>query len=59
VHYDACNLVELEAAIAACPLAEVKTPPVETERQIYGVNAGTAPRVARLFRETIRRRKWP
>jgi hypothetical protein len=51
--------VQLKAAIAACPLAEVKTPPVETERQIYGVNAGTAASVARSCDETIRRRKSP
>jgi hypothetical protein len=51
--------VELKAAIVACPLAEARNPPVETERQIYRANPGTALTVARLFRETIRQRNSP
>jgi hypothetical protein len=38
-------------------LAEARQPPVETERQIYSVIAGTAAPVARSPDETIRRKE--
>jgi hypothetical protein len=54
----ASNHAITEAAIAVRPLAEGRNPPVETERQIYKVNAGTAPRLARSCVETIRPKEF-
>jgi hypothetical protein len=38
-------------------LAEARQPPVETERQIYSIDTGTATSVARSLREPIRRKE--